>query len=106
MAADLHGLHELADCVKPKQDYKQIFENATFHFYGAFESFEEFFIKDIIEALLKITKQNNFTFFKTGIRISNALKIKDNKSKNLNKNKLISNGRLEETELDSSGDDN
>jgi len=56
--------------VYPQQAYERIFENATFTFFGAFSTIEDFVMKQEIELLHTICETEGFEWFKTAIRMS------------------------------------
>lgn len=70
MAAKKNGNEKMASMVQPQQDYEKIFKNATFSFYGAFSTLEDFTMREVIEELHSICTANDFTWFKTAIRMS------------------------------------
>ena len=63
MAAVADGKETLKNNVVPQQDYERIFKDATFYFYGAFSSEEDYCIKNLIQTLDEICQNYNFTFF-------------------------------------------
>ena len=75
MAAELQGKNQLEDMVKPAQEYDEIFKNASFSFYGAFSTIEDFVMRDEIELLHKICQENNFEWFTTAVRMSAARSV-------------------------------
>ena len=63
MAANVDGNETLKDSVFPQQDYGRIFKDATFYFYGAFSSTEDYVIKELLENLNEICQTYNLNFF-------------------------------------------
>lgn len=69
-AAQKNGNKQLQEMVKPVQEYDEILKHASFSFYGAFSTIEDFVMRDEIELLHKICQENGFEWFDTKIRMS------------------------------------
>ena len=71
MAAKKSGNQKLCDAVTPSQDWEGMLSQAQVSFYGAFASMSDFsLLKEIIEHTHQICSKNQFTFFKTLIKMS------------------------------------
>lgn len=70
MAAKKHNNLKLQSMVYPCQNYERIFANATFTFFGAFSTIEDFVMKEEVELLHRICEAEGFEWFKTGIKMS------------------------------------
>jgi len=69
MAAQKNNNETLMKLVYPPQAYDKIFENATFSFYGAFGTMDDFVMRDEVELLHQICEENGFKWFKTAIKM-------------------------------------
>lgn len=84
MSAKKNNNEVLMNMVHPKQDYENMFKNATFSFYGAFGTMEDFVMREEIELLHTICEANGFEWFKCAIRMGrqkSAFKRQQTKTK-------------------------
>jgi len=59
MAAANENLYNLANEVKPVQDYFKILQYAKFFYFGAFDNIDDFALKSIVDNLHRISLDNN-----------------------------------------------